>query len=101
MLFKRLIQRKMKDGEDMCTHLADFFDVVRKLEDMELDIDKKLISILLLYSISDCYEPFRVAIETRIGFSNRKPLKIKNTIEEYESRMHRSDGGATSAMFMS
>lgn len=65
MLLKWLIQRKMKNGEDMRTHLADFFDVVEKLEDMELNIDKELISILLLYSIPDCYEPFRVAIEKK------------------------------------
>lgn len=49
MLLKWLIQRKMEDGEDMRTHLADFFDI-RKLEDIKLNIDK-LISILLLYSI--------------------------------------------------
>lgn len=52
MLLKRLIQRKMEDDEDMRMHLADFFDVVGKLEDMKLDIDKELIFILLLYIIA-------------------------------------------------
>ncbi|KMQ83544.1 retrovirus-related pol polyprotein from transposon tnt 1-94 [Lasius niger] len=98
MLLKRLIQKKMEDGEDMCTHLADFFDVVGKLENMELNIDKELISILLLYSIPDCYEPFRVAIEAKDKILESKTFKVK-MIEEYELRMRRSDGGATSAMF--
>ncbi|KMQ86371.1 retrovirus-related pol polyprotein from transposon tnt 1-94, partial [Lasius niger] len=99
MLLKRLIQRKMKDGEDMRTHLAEFFDVVGKLEDMELNIDKKLISILL-YSIPDYYEPFRVAIEAKDKILELETLKVK-MIEEYESRMRRNDGSATSAMFAS
>ncbi|KMQ83531.1 retrovirus-related pol polyprotein from transposon tnt 1-94, partial [Lasius niger] len=100
MLLKRLIQRKMEDGEDMRTHLADFFDVVGKLEDMELNIDKELISIFLLYSIPDCYEPFRVAIEAKDKILEPETLKVK-MIEEYESRMRRNDGSATSAMFAS
>lgn len=99
MLLKRLVQRKMEDGEDMRTHLADFFDVVGKLEAMKLDIDKELISILLLYSIPNCYEPFRVVIEAKDRILEPKTLKVK-MIEEYESRMRRSDGGAMNAMFV-
>jgi hypothetical protein len=52
----------MKNGEDMRDHIRNFFDVVDKLEEMELCIINDLLAILLLYSIPDEYEPFRIAI---------------------------------------
>lgn len=59
----------------MRTHLADFFDIVGKLEDIKLDIDKELIFILLLYSIPNCYEPFRVVIEAKDRILEPETLK--------------------------
>lgn len=49
MLLKSLIHVKMKDGDDMHTHLANFSDIVDKLEDLELKINPELVTILMLY----------------------------------------------------
>jgi hypothetical protein len=65
VLLKTLILLKKKNGEDMRDHIRNFFDFVDKLEEMELCIINDLLAILLLYSIPDEYEPFRLAIETQ------------------------------------
>jgi hypothetical protein len=69
MLLKTLILLKMKNGEDMRDHIRNFFDVVDKLEEMELCIINDLLAILLIYSIPDEYETFRIAIETQEKFT--------------------------------
>jgi hypothetical protein len=65
VFLKTLILMKMKNGEDMRDHIRNFIDFVDKLEEMELCIINDLLAILLLYSIPDEYEPFRIAIETQ------------------------------------
>jgi hypothetical protein len=50
---------------------------------MELKIVDDLVTILLLYSIPDSYENFRIAIESRDELPKPETLKIKLT-EEYE-----------------
>lgn len=99
MLLKSLIHLKMKDGEDMRTHLANFADVVDKLEDLELNINQELVTILMLYSVPDNYEPFRVAIETREKLPTPEELKIK-LLEEFQSRKRNRDEESSSAMFV-
>ena len=84
-LLKTLILLKMKSGADMREHVKAFFDVVEKLKIMELDINDELLSILLLYSIPDEYEPFRIAVETQEKLMTSENLKIK-LLEEYEAR---------------
>lgn len=51
MLLKSLIHAKMKDGEDMHTHLANFLDIVDKLEELELRINP--------LSRSSCYTAYQ------------------------------------------
>ncbi|KAH0809106.1 hypothetical protein GEV33_013683 [Tenebrio molitor] len=65
VFLKTLILLKMKNGEDTRDHIGNFFDFVDKLEEMDLCIINDLLAILLLYSIPDEYEPFRIAIETQ------------------------------------
>ncbi|KAH0818705.1 hypothetical protein GEV33_004086 [Tenebrio molitor] len=77
MLLKTLILLKMKNGEDMRDHIRTFFDVVDKLEEMELCIINDLLAILLLYSIPDEYETFRISIETQEKLPQLEVLKIK------------------------
>lgn len=60
-------------------------DAVDKLTDMDIDINSDLLSIMMLYSLSPCYENFRVAIESRETLLRPKDLKIK-IIEEAEAR---------------
>lgn len=101
MLLKSLIHVKMKDGDDMHTHLANFSDIVDKLENLELKINPELVAILMLYSVPENYEPFRVAIETREKLPTPEELKIK-LLEEFQSRKRISAKEAsTTAMFVS
>jgi hypothetical protein len=99
MLLKTLILLKMKNGEDMRDHIRNFFDVVDKLEEMELCIINDLLAILLLYSIPDEYEPFRIAIETQEKLPQLEALKIK-LLEEYEARKRNSKENVSDAMFI-
>jgi hypothetical protein len=62
-LLKELIISKMNEGETMKNH--NFFNIIDKLEEMELKIVDDLATILLLHSIPDSYENFRIAIESR------------------------------------
>jgi len=98
MLLKRLLHSKMNDKENMRTHLAIFFDVFGKLKNMDLKIDPDIISILLLYIIPNSYEPFRIAIESKDKLLKPDSLKM---IEEYESRMRKSDNGEATALLAS
>lgn len=89
----------MKDEDDMRTHLADFSDIVDKLEDLELKINPELVTILMLYSVPENYESFRVAIETREKLPTPEELKIK-LLEEFQSRKRINvEEVSTTAMF--
>jgi hypothetical protein len=52
-LLKQLIMSKMNEGETMKNHLNNFFNIIDKLEEMELKIVDDVVTILLLYSIPD------------------------------------------------
>lgn len=84
-LLKRLTLSKMKEGDDVRLHLAQFSDTVDKLGEMGLVINEDLLSIMLLYSLPESYETFRCAIETRDNLPNLENLKIK-IVEEFEAR---------------
>jgi hypothetical protein len=99
MLLKTLIWLKMKNGEDMRDHIRNFFDIVDKLEEMELCIINDLLAILLLYSIPDEYEPFRIARETQKKLPQLEALKIK-LLEEYEALKRNSKENVSDAMFI-
>ncbi|CAK9826054.1 Retrovirus-related Pol polyprotein from transposon TNT 1-94 [Anthophora retusa] len=84
-LLKRLVLRKMQSGGDVREHLKSFFDVVDKLEAMEVPINPDLLSILLLYSLPSTFETFRCAIESRDDLPSPETLRIK-IVEEYDAR---------------
>ena len=69
-LFKRLIQTKMLESEDIKTHIAQFFDAVDQLESMDVKVNGDLLSIMLLYSLPSSFENFRSAIESRDALPN-------------------------------
>ncbi|GBN77496.1 hypothetical protein AVEN_264689-1 [Araneus ventricosus] len=52
---------------------------------MEIEIANDLLTILLLYSIPESYENFRIAIESRDELPSPETLKIK-LIEEANAR---------------
>ena len=47
-LLKRPTQHKMEEGENLKTHLSDFFEAVDKLQGMDVEINGDILSIMLL-----------------------------------------------------
>lgn len=88
----------MKDGENMSDHLAKFFDAVDNLDEIGLKTIDDLLGILLLYSLPDSFENFRVAMETRDDLPPLEVLKVKIN-EEYESRIALSENNEQNVMF--
>ncbi|XP_043593132.1 uncharacterized protein LOC122572336 [Bombus pyrosoma] len=75
-LLKQLLFTKISDSENMSDHLTNFFSHV-KLKEMDIVVADDLLSILLLYSISNKYKNFRCAIESRDQLPIPEALKIK------------------------
>lgn len=95
-LLKQISQQKMSDGDDIREHLNSFFDAVDKLQSMDVEINGDLLSIMLLYSLPESFENFRIAIETRDTLPTTESLRVK-VIEEDESRKQKlktSNNGA-------
>lgn len=84
-LLKQLVLKKMDDKDDVQDHLSNFMDVVDKLATMGVDIHPELLSIMMLYSLPQSFENFRIAIETRDSLPSPENLKIK-IIEEHAAR---------------
>ncbi|GBM29715.1 Fatty acyl-CoA reductase 1 [Araneus ventricosus] len=76
------------DSEDMSEHINEFFMLVDKLREIEIEIANDLLTILLLYSIPESYENFRIAIESRDELPSPETLKIK-IIEEANARKNK------------
>ena len=62
-LLKQLILHNMQEGEDVRDHISRFFHAMDKLEEMEVNVNQDLLTILLLYSFPETYENFRCVIE--------------------------------------
>ncbi|XP_065356734.1 coiled-coil domain-containing protein lobo [Calliphora vicina] len=75
----------MKPGECMKEYIDKFFEIVDKLREMEINIPDPLLSILILYSIPEEYESFRIAIETQETLMSPETPMIK-LLEEYDAR---------------
>lgn len=84
-LLKRLTLQRIEENDDMHKHLRTFFDTVDKLSEMEIDINRDFLSVILLYSLPISFENFRCAIESRGTLSTPEVLKIK-IIEESDAR---------------
>lgn len=96
-LLKQLTVLRMKDGADVREHVNKFFDTVDKLEEMEVDINKDLLTIMLLYIMPSNFENFRCAIESRDELPTPEALRVK-ILEEYEARRNESRGTSQNAM---
>lgn len=57
-LLKNLMLRRMAEGEDVREHPRNFFDTVDKLAEMDIDINKDLLSVMLLYNLPKSFENF-------------------------------------------
>lgn len=97
-LLKQLTLLRMEDGADVREHVNKFFDTVDKLEEMEIEINKDLLSIMLLYSMPSNFENFRCAIESRDELPTPETLRVK-ILEEHEARKNESRGASQNALF--
>ena len=96
-LLKRLTLHKMAEGADARDHVREFFETVSKLNEMDVEINKDLLAIMLLYSLPASFENFRVAIESRDDLPSPDVLKVK-ILEESEARGTKR-GNVQGAMF--
>lgn len=96
-LLKQLTLLRMEDGADVREHVNKFFDTVDKLEEMEIEINKDLLSIMLLYSMPSNFENFRCVIESRDELPTPENLRVK-ILEEYEARKNESRINTQNAM---
>jgi len=97
-LLKQLTLQRMQEGEDVREHIGKFFDAVDKLQAMDVEINKDLLSIMLLYSLPDSFENFRCAIESRDELPSAESLKIK-ILEENDARKQKTKESESGALF--
>ncbi|CAG4958317.1 unnamed protein product [Colias eurytheme] len=93
-LLKKLVLTRMQEEDDLRKHIADFFDAVKKLKEIGLNVIDELLAILLLYSLPDSFTMFRTAMESRDDLPSTDILKVK-IVEDYEGRKSKTiDQGA-------
>lgn len=83
----------MEEGSDVCEHVGRFFNAVDKLKDMEIDVNKDVLAIALLYSLPPSFDNFRVAIESRDDLPEPEALRIK-IVEEHDARKNERQSSA-------
>lgn len=90
---------KMKNGKDVRNYIQNVFNIVDEINEMDMKVIDNLLIILLLYSIPDEYESFRIAIEIQEKWISPAALKIK-LLEEFESRKRCQVNTTTETMFV-
>lgn len=96
-LLKQLTLHRMNDGDDIREHIRKFFDTVDKLNEMDIEINADLLTIMLLYSLPPSFENFRCAIESRDTLPSPEALRVK-VLEENEARRNETLNNETNAM---
>lgn len=98
-LLKRLTLHKMAENSEVRDHLNDFFDTVDKLEDMNVELNKDQLAIMLLYNLPASFENFRCAIESRDDLPTPEALRAK-IVEESDARRNGACSENSDAMFV-
>lgn len=88
-LLNSLMSLKMHDGDDPREHSRRFFDIVDKLAELEVDINKELLAVMLLRSLPEKFENFRCAMSSRDELPSLETLSIK-IAEEFDARREES-----------
>lgn len=88
-LWKRLMNLRLGESDDIQRHVDEFFDTVDKLSELSVQVSTELQSIMLLHSLPDSFENFRCAIESRDELPSPEHLKIK-ILDESSTRKQRS-----------
>ena len=86
----------MEEG-DVKEHLNLFLDTKDKLDEMDVEVNDDLLSIMLLDSLPETFENFRCAMESRDELPRPEDLRIK-IIEEYQARMNKREEEMPNAM---
>lgn len=64
----------MDDGGDVSEHIREFLEAVYKLQEMEVDINEDLLTMMLLYDFPPRFYNFRCVIESRDDLSTLEAL---------------------------
>lgn len=76
-LFKKLLSVKLSEKIHMSEYINEFVTTNEKLKEIGVEIDDEILVILLLSGLSEQYENFVVAMETRDTLPSFEDLKIK------------------------
>jgi hypothetical protein len=88
----------MEESGDVREHIDMFFHAVDKLQEMEVEINRDLLAIMLLYGLPDSFENFRCAIESRDHLPTPDVFPVK-IIEESNARKTAARGASQNALF--
>lgn len=97
-LLKRITLSRIKESDNIRTHLAECFDAVNKMKEIGLQINEDFLAILLLYSLPEPFENYRCAMETRDELPKPEILRVK-IVEEYESRKAKEESSEQSVLY--
>lgn len=98
ILLKKIILSRLKESDNVRTHLTEFFEAVAKLKEIGLIVNEEVLAILLLYSLPESFGNFRCAIETRDELPDPEILRVK-ILEEYESRKASDNNAEQNIMY--
>ncbi|XP_073816655.1 ecdysteroid phosphate phosphatase isoform X1 [Musca autumnalis] len=84
-LFKRLVRFRIQDGISFAQQLNEFCNLVDSLREIDIKIPEDFVSIVLLCSLPEEYESFRIAMESRDVLPPIDTLKVK-ILEESHRR---------------
>ncbi|XP_043464042.1 uncharacterized protein LOC122499653 [Leptopilina heterotoma] len=84
-LLNQLMSLKMSKDNDVREYSRSFFDTADRLAELEVDINKELLAVMLLRSLPESYENFRCAISSRDALPSLEALRIKIE-EEFDTR---------------
>ncbi|KAG7197002.1 hypothetical protein KM043_017538 [Ampulex compressa] len=87
-LWKRLMTHRLKVSGNIRTHIDEFFNIVNKLSELNIEISNELQSIMLLHSLPESFDNFRYAIESRYNLPDPEALKVK-ILDEDTTRTER------------
>lgn len=97
-LLNHLMSLKLQDGGDVPDHSRRFFDTVNRLAELDVEINRELLAVMLLRSLPESYENFRCAISSRDELPSFEMFKIK-IMEEFNARKETNKSSVQNAMF--
>lgn len=96
-LLNSLMSMKMNEGDDAHDHSRSFFDIVDKLGELEVEINKDLLAVMFLRSLPESFDNFRCAMSSRDELPSLEVLRIK-VLEEFDARKTINESSVQNAM---